>query len=106
MKPYLAFGGMNVDVHLGWSQFEKQTADRIAPFHQGSVIAFEQRVVERAVFDRAAVDEQVLVLARGSRNAWRAHEAPDAKHRGSSLGGRVSRHFFQLVRLGNVRHKI
>ena len=66
---HLALGRMNIHVHAGGINFQKQAADRVAAFHQRGVIAFEQRVVESAIFDGAAVDEQVLALARRARNA-------------------------------------
>ena len=69
VKFHLAFGRMDVHVHGGGINFQKQAADRVAAFHQRGVIALEQRVVEAAIFDRAAVDEQMLALARRARNA-------------------------------------
>jgi hypothetical protein len=61
---HLALGRVDVHVHGGGINFQKQAADRVAAFHQRGVIALEQRVIEAAVFDRTAVDEQVLAFAR------------------------------------------
>ena len=63
---YLSFGGMNIDVHGGRIDFQKESADRIAPFHERGVIAFQQRIIESAILNRPAVDEKVLVLPSGA----------------------------------------
>ena len=81
MKPHLAFGGMNVHVHLGRVEFGEQTADRVSALHQGGVITFQQGEIKRAVLDGTAVDEQVLVLAGCTRHTGRADESPDPQHR-------------------------
>src|ERR1043166_3717921 len=92
MESYFAFGGMDVHVHGSRSDFEKETADRVAPFHQGGVIAFEQGEVESAIFHGAAVDERVLVLAGGPGDSWGADETPKAEEgRGGRAGGRGER---------------
>src|SRR5271156_1650969 len=75
---HLALGGMNVHVHGGGINFEKQAADRVAAFHQRRVVAFDERVVKPAIFDRAAIDEQMLTLSRRSRYAGRAGQTPNA----------------------------
>jgi hypothetical protein len=31
---HLAFGGVNVHVHVGWIEFDEKAADRVAAFHQ------------------------------------------------------------------------
>ena len=79
MKLHLAFGGMNVHVHCRGINFQKQTADRVTAFHQRGVIAFEQREVDAAIFDRAAIHEKVLIIARRARHAGRADETPNAE---------------------------
>ena len=105
-KLHFAFGWMNVHVHFRGIKFEEQTADRIASLHQRSVVAFQQRKVERAVFDGPAVDEQVLVLPRRPRNARRAEEAPNANRRRTSVGRRGPRDIARLIWLANVREII
>ena len=51
--------------------FQEQAADRVAPLHQGGVVAFEQGEVQPTVLHGAAVDEQVLVFASGARDTRR-----------------------------------
>ena len=69
MKFDLTLGGMNVHVHGGGINFQKQTADRITPFHQRVVVAFDERVIDAAIFHWAAVDEYKLAVARRARDA-------------------------------------
>ena len=57
MEFNFAFRGMDVDVHGGGIDFEKQTADGVASFHQGGVITFEEREIEAAIFNGATVHE-------------------------------------------------
>jgi hypothetical protein len=78
---YFALGGVDVHVHGGGIEFEEQATDRVAALHQRGVVAFEQGVIDAAVLHRAAVDEHVLVLAGGARDAGRADETPDAELR-------------------------
>ena len=61
---HLALGRVNVHVHGRGINFQEQAADRVTALHQRGVITLEQRVIEAAIFDRAAVDEQVLAFAR------------------------------------------
>ena len=56
---YFAFRGMNVHVHRGRINFQEQTANRIPAFHQRGVVAFKERVIESAIFDRAAVHKEM-----------------------------------------------
>ena len=79
MKFHFAFGGMNIHIDARRINFQKQTANRIAAFHQRRVIAFEQREIESAIFDRATVHEQMLIFARGTGNAGRADKTPEMK---------------------------
>ena len=51
--------------------FEEKATYRIPPFHQRSVITFEQREIETAIFDRAAVYKKMLIFPR-------ARETPGA----------------------------
>jgi hypothetical protein len=103
MELHLAFCGVNVHVHFSGIEFKEQTADRVTALHQGGVITFKQRVVQRAIFDRAAVHEQVLVLPRRARDARRAQKAPDAKHGASGDGGRgVLAEFVRLFGFVNL----
>jgi len=61
MKLHFALGGMNVDIHCRGVDFQKQTANRIATFHQRRVIPFEQCEIESTVLDWTAVDKKMLV---------------------------------------------
>ena len=79
MEFHLALGRVDVHVHFRRIDFQKQTANRIAVFHQRGMIAFQQREIDAAIFHRPAVDEHMLVRARGPGDARRADEAPDAQ---------------------------
>ena len=84
----LALGGVDVHVHRRRRDFQKKTANRVAAFHQGSVVAFEQGEVQAAILHRAAVDKEVLVFARRARHAGSTDEPPDAERDGRwPMGG-------------------
>src|SRR6266850_3688465 len=55
MKFHLALGRVDIHVHRSRIDFQKQTADRIATFHQSSVIPFQQREIESSILDRTAI---------------------------------------------------
>lgn len=82
---HLALRGMNVHVHFAGIDFEEEAADREAALHQRGVIALGQREVQAAVFDGAAVDEDVLFFAGRARDARRTDEAPQPQRRGLAL---------------------
>src|SRR5689334_16065648 len=73
---HFAFCGMNVHIHRGRIDFQKQATDRKTSLHERSVIAFKQRVIDAAVFDWPLIDEDMLLLARGTRHARRAYQTP------------------------------
>ena len=75
---YFALGRMDVHVHGGGINFEKQAADRVAAFHQRVVITFDERVVDAAIFDGPTVHENELAFACRARDAGRADQTPDA----------------------------
>ena len=76
---HLAFGGMDVHVHGGGVDVEEEAADGEAAFHEGGVVAFEEGMVEAAVLDGAAIDEEVLLVAGRAGNAGCADEAPQVE---------------------------
>ena len=78
VKFHLALGRMNVHVHRRRINFQEQAADRITAFHQRRVVAFDERVVEAAIFHRAAVDKTNWLVARRARNARRTDQTPDS----------------------------
>jgi hypothetical protein len=82
---HLAFGGVDIDVHLAGIEFEEQAGDGVPAFHEDIVIAFDEGGVEAAVFDGTPVDEDVLVVAGGAGDAGGADPAPDAD--GGGWGG-------------------
>ena len=81
VKFHLALGGMDVHVHGGGIDFDEQAADGIAAFHQRVMIALDERVVDAAIFHRAAVHEHKLAIAGRTGNARRTDESPNAKLR-------------------------
>ena len=62
MELHFAFGRVNVDIDFRGIGFDKEAANGVAAFHQGSVVAFEQGKIDAAVFHGPPVDENVLVL--------------------------------------------
>ena len=73
---HLALSGVDIDVDQAGRHFEKQAAHRVAALHEAGVIAFEHGVMEAAVVDGTAVDEQVLIFSRGAGDARSADESP------------------------------
>ena len=65
-------------VHL-----EEEDGDGVAALHEGVVVALEEAEVERAVFDRALVDEEDFLGARGAADAGLADEAAQAQLAGA-----------------------
>jgi len=79
VKLHLAFGRVDVHVDERGIDFEAQAADRVTALHQRRVVAFDEGKVDAAVLDGPPVDEDVLVLARGTGDAGSADEAPEAE---------------------------
>ena len=75
---HLALGRVDVHVHGGGINFEEQAADRITAFHQRIMITLDQRVVDAAIFNGPAVDENELAVAGCPRDAGRTDQSPDA----------------------------
>ena len=89
MEFHLALGGMDVHVHGGGINFQKQAADRVTALHQRCVITFDERIIDAAILDRAAVDENELAIARRARDAGRADQTPNFDLRISDLRFRI-----------------
>jgi len=68
---------MMSDQHLRRSLGKGGAAAVDAAAH-AAVGAFEQRVIEAAIFNGAAIDEQVLVFAGRARDAGLADKTPQA----------------------------
>lgn len=66
-KPHLGLRRMNIDVDFGGGHLKSQEAARKAADHQQPTIRFAQGMLQGAVADGAAVEEQVLqaVVAAG-----------------------------------------
>ena len=79
VEPHLALGGMDVHVHARRVHFEEQHRDRVAALHQRVAVALQQAEVEGAILDRALVDEEQLLVARGAADARLADEAAQAQ---------------------------
>ena len=72
------FGGMHVDIDLGGGHVEIEERDRLASDHQQPAIGFGQRVLQRAILNPAAVEEQILSFAGRFVLAGMRDVAPDA----------------------------
>ena len=59
-EPNLVLAGVDIDVHLGRVHGEEQDADRFAPRREPALQCDPHRVPERAIPDRASVEEEVL----------------------------------------------
>ena len=75
----LSFGGMDIDVDKSWRQFQKEDADRVTVFHQHRPVSFQHRTDQAAMFDRAAVDEEMHVRAVGPGDSRCPDKSPDSQ---------------------------
>ena len=57
---------MNVDVDQLGIDVDEQKGDGEFSLHQGGVIALQKRVIDPLAFDRALIDEQMLLAAIGA----------------------------------------
>src|SRR5690348_18204625 len=89
---------MNIDVDCGRINLQEQATNGVAPFHQGGVVTLQQREVQPTVLHGASVDEQVLLIAGGSRYSRRADKAP---HPQGAQGGRHGRRDRKSTRLNS-----
>ena len=62
-KLNLAFLRMNIHVHRGRIDFEKEAAHRIAAFHQSGVIAFDEGKTQPTILDWPLVYKEVLIIS-------------------------------------------
>ena len=100
MELHLALLRMDIHIHGGGVDLHEQAADRVTPFHERRVIALHKGEVESAIFHGTTVHEHMLVLACGTGDAGRAHEAPH-----SDFGFRISDYgFFPQRRFGCLKH--
>ena len=67
MKPDLDLRRVNVHIDTIRRQLDEQEGDRLTTDHQQAAISFREGVHQRAVLNPAAVQEQILMLARGLR---------------------------------------
>ena len=79
---------MDVHVHSGGINFKEQAADRITALHKRIVIAFDERVVDAAIFHRSTVHEHKLALAGRAGNSGRTDQTPNADFGFGSAGFR------------------
>ena len=77
VKFHLALGGMDIHVHGGGVNFQKEAADRVAALHQRRVVTLDERIIDAAIFHGPAVDENKLAVARRARDARRADQTPN-----------------------------
>lgn len=69
---------MYVDVdECGW-EFEEEEADRVSADHEQSAVGFRECVLEAAVLDPAAIEEEELVAAGSAAECWFADVAPES----------------------------
>ena len=61
---HFPFGGVNIHIDRPRTELQEEATHREAAFHQGGVVSFQKREVQAAVLDRAAVNEQMLLIPR------------------------------------------
>ena len=76
MELHFALGRVNVDIHGGGVDFQKQAAHWIPSLHERGVIALNERVINPPIFDGPAIDEDKLSIAGGARNSRRPDQSP------------------------------
>ncbi len=94
-KADLGFCRMDVDVDLIGRKLQKQKGDRISARHQQPAIRLAERVLQRAVLDEAAIEEQILALPRRTVFAGMANVTPQT--------GRVGLRFDPYQAVGQIR---
>jgi len=65
-KANLAFGGVDVDIHGGRVNFEKENCGRVAAFGDVGMVGLEDGVIKGAAVHRAAIDERDQAVTRGA----------------------------------------
>ena len=65
-ETHLGLGGVDIDVHLQRRDVEEQGDDRMAIARQHVGIGAAQRADQQPVADRAAIDEQILMIAHAA----------------------------------------
>jgi hypothetical protein len=73
----LLFGWVDIDIHGEGAHFEKEKDYRKLAFHEGRVVTFAQRMVERGGFHWAPVEERELEGPVGAAHAEPADVARD-----------------------------
>jgi hypothetical protein len=81
----LALGRVDVDVDGRGIDLEEKAADGVTPLHEGGMVPFDQGVVEAAVVDWPPVDEEVLLVARGSGSARGTDQPPQPEVAGNGF---------------------
>src|SRR4051812_6655456 len=72
-----ALGRVDIDIDRSRIDFQEKAAERVAAFHQHRVIAFEEGIIQSAVFHGPAVYENMVVIASCPGNARSADESPN-----------------------------
>jgi len=62
-KPDLGFCRVHIHIHMGHGQIDKQSCDGITVAGQKVLLCPANSTVEQLVFDRAAIDKQILMQA-------------------------------------------
>ena len=73
---HFPLGGVDIDINGRGIDLEEKAANRIAALHERGVVAFHQGEIQPAIFHRALIDEQMLVVTSRPGDARCADPTP------------------------------
>ena len=76
-KPNLRLGRVDVDIEIGWRDLEKQRQQRRAGLGNEIAVCRLDRADQEPVFDRPAIDEQILLAGVRAMQRRQAGETID-----------------------------
>ena len=76
-KPHLGLGRMYVDIHLTRIHLQKQYNRRITGRIEQSAVGLLDRMIDRPIRDRPAVEKHLLMASRPASDIRFAHHTPD-----------------------------
>ena len=76
VKLHLPLRRMDIHVHCRRVNFDKQAANRVAPLHQGVMVALNQRVIDAPILHGTPIYKHKLAIPGRPRHPRRANQTP------------------------------